>query len=67
MSLNRKPNIANQDLFYSELIDAQRDLSEDQADMMLSKLVLILCNHIGDRLVLSEAIALARSNGAPAI
>lgn len=62
MALNRQPNIAEQDLFYAELIHSQRDLSDEQADMMLSKLVLILCNHIGDRAVLSEAIALARDN-----
>jgi hypothetical protein len=66
MSLLRHPNIDQPDLFYAELIAAQRDLSDEQADMMLSKLVLILCNHIGDRAVLSEAIALARSNTLPA-
>jgi Protein of unknown function (DUF2783) len=62
MALNRQPNIPDQDIFYADLINAQRDLSDEQADMMLAKLVLILCNHIGDRAVLSEAIALARDN-----
>lgn len=62
MALNREPNIPDQDVFYAELIHAQRDLSDEQADMMLAKLVLILCNHIGDREVLREAIALARDN-----
>lgn len=62
MPLNRQPNIPNPDGFYEELIGAQRDLSDDQADMVLAKLVLMLANHIGDRAVLSEAIALARSN-----
>ncbi len=62
MALNRQPNIPDQDVFYAELINAQRDLSDEQADMMLAKLVLILCNHIGDREVLQEAIALARDN-----
>lgn len=62
MALNRQPNIPDQDVFYAELINAQRDLSDEQADMMLAKLVLILCNHIGDREVLREAIALARDN-----
>lgn len=62
MPLNLHPNIAQQDLFYAELIDAQRDLSDAQADTMLAKLVLILCNHVGDRQVLREAIALARAN-----
>jgi hypothetical protein len=62
MTLNRQPNIAQQDLFYAELINSQRDLTEEQADMMVAKLVLILANHVGDRAVLSEAIALARDN-----
>jgi hypothetical protein len=62
MGLNRQPNISDQDVFYAELIEGQRDLSDEQADMMLAKLVLILSNHIGDQAVLSEAIALARDN-----
>lgn len=62
MALNRQPNIPDPDVFYAELIAGQRDLSDEQADMMLAKLVLILSNHIGDRAVLSEAIALARDN-----
>ena len=62
MPLNREPNIPDQDVFYADLIEAQRDLNDDQADMMLAKLVLILCNHVGDREVLAEAIALARNN-----
>lgn len=62
MPLNREPHIAEPDAFYEELIDAQRDLSDEQAEMFLAKLMLILANHIGDRAVLSEAIALARAN-----
>ena len=62
MALNRQPNIPDQDCFYEELIGSQRDLSDEQADMMLAKLVLILANHVGDRAVLSEAIVLARDN-----
>lgn len=62
MPLNRHPNIASSDGFYEELIHAQRDVDDEQADMLMAKLVLLLANHIGDRAVLSEAIALARSN-----
>lgn len=60
--LHRLANIPNADLFYEELIQGQRDLSDEQADMYLAKLVLILANQVGDRAVLSEAIALARNN-----
>jgi hypothetical protein len=62
MPLNRQPNIADPDDFYRELIDSQRGLSDAQAEMLSTKLVLILANHVGDRAVLSEAIALARDN-----
>ncbi len=62
MPLNRHPNIASPDGFYEELIGAQRDMNDEQADMFLAKLVLILSNHLGERSVLTEAIALARNN-----
>jgi hypothetical protein len=62
MPLNHQPNIASPDSFYEELIHAQRDMNDEQADMLLAKLVLVLANHVGDRAVLSEAIALARNN-----
>ena len=61
-ALIRQTNIAQQDTFYAELINGQRNLSDEQADLMIAKLALILCNHVGDRAVLSEAIALARDN-----
>ncbi|MEH0167586.1 DUF2783 domain-containing protein [Paucibacter sp. JuS9] len=62
MALTRTPNIPDVDGFYEQLIAAQRDLSDEQADMLLAKLVLILANQVGDRAVLGEAIELARSN-----
>ena len=62
MPLNRKPNIADPDGFYQELIESQRELTDEQADMLTTKLVLILANHVGDRALLSEAITLARAN-----
>jgi hypothetical protein len=62
MPLNHQPNIPDPDAFYRELIESQRELSDAQAEMMTTKLVLILANQVGDRQVLSEAIALARDN-----
>jgi hypothetical protein len=62
MPLNRAPNIPDPDGFYEELIEGQRGLDDEQAESMLAKLVLILSNHIGEREVLREAIALARDN-----
>jgi len=60
--LIKKPNITDQDTFYAELINAQRNLSDEQADLMIAKLALILCNHVGDREILNQAISLAREN-----
>lgn len=62
MPLQHHPNIADPDGFYEELIRAQHDLPDEQADLLVAKLALILANHVGDRAVLSEAIALARRN-----
>lgn len=59
MKLQLKPNIADPDRFYEMLINAQRDLSDDEVEMMNAKLILILANHVGDRDVLDEAIAVA--------
>ena len=59
MILQTSANIPDQDGFYQELIDSQRDLSDEEASLMNCKLVILLANHIGDRTVLSEAIRLA--------
>lgn len=62
MPLIREPNIAQADQFYAELIDMQRGLTDEQADMMLAKIVLLLSNHIGDRAILTQAMQIARTN-----
>ncbi len=59
MSLIRTPNIADPDAFYRELMDSQRKLDAEDAAAMNARLVLLLANHIGDREILSEAIAIA--------
>lgn len=65
MELLRTPNIADPDGFYEELIAAQAGLDDEQAALMNAKLVLILANQVGDRGLLSQAIALARRAGLP--
>lgn len=56
MPLELRPNIADPDGFYQELIESQRDMEEAEAELMNCKLVLLLANHIGDRTVLREAL-----------
>ena len=63
MPLIHTPNLSDPDGFYEELIDAQRGLSDEQAQLMNAKLVLTLANHIGDREVLREALQVARPLG----
>lgn len=60
MALNLKANIDRPDDFYQELIDMQRDMSEDDVQLMNAKLILIMANHIGNQETLSEAMLLAR-------
>lgn len=60
MSINLKPNIEDPDGFYEMLTDAQRDLSDDDANDMNARLVLILANHVGNFADLKEAIELAK-------
>lgn len=60
MTLERTPHLPDPDGFYEELINCQRDLSDDEAALMNAKLVLTLANHVGDRAVLTEALTLCR-------
>lgn len=47
------------DAFYAMLIDAHRDLSDAQSELLNARIVLLLANHIGDLGVLQEALKLA--------
>ncbi len=47
------------DDFYQDLIDAHRDLSDQQSQQLNARLILLLANHIGDLAVLREAISAA--------
>ena len=48
------------DDFYQALIDAHRDLSDEQSARVNARLVLLFSNHIGDLDVLREAMEIAR-------
>jgi len=54
------PNIPRPDDFYAELLTLHEGLSKAESDAVNARLILILANHIGDREVLSEAMAAAR-------
>ena len=58
--INLKPNIKNNDEFYSKLIDAHEGLSEEESIEFNSRLILILCNQVGDPEILAEALKIAK-------
>jgi len=58
--LNTDPNLPDPDGFYEALVKMTAGLDDTAAQVVTSKLVLLLANHIGDDAVLREAIALAR-------
>ena len=64
--LNTETNLAAPDDFYEALIDAHRDLSNEQSQEMNAALILLLANHLGDMVVLREALAQARASVTPA-
>jgi len=58
--LNIEPNLERPDDFYEALIDAHRDLTREESELVNCKLILLLANHIGDADVLREAMRHAR-------
>ncbi len=57
--LNTPSNIEDPDGFYDELIRLHEGLSEDESHALNARLILVLCNHIGDRDVLRDAFCIA--------
>ena len=60
MAVNLTPNIVDADGFYDTLLRAHEGLSKDESDAYNARLILILCNHIGDRAVLDAALEAAQ-------
>ncbi|HWS12995.1 MAG TPA: DUF2783 domain-containing protein [Rhodocyclaceae bacterium] len=60
MKLTVEANLADPDEFYAMLIEAHRDLSDEQSQLLNAKLILLLANHVGDPEVLRQALDAAR-------
>ena len=60
MALSTVSNFARPDDAFRAVVEAHRDLSDEQSSDLDAALVLILANHIGDLDVLNEAIMLAQ-------
>ena len=61
-TLNTEPNIAAPDDFYASLLAVHDGLSKAESDALNARLILILCNHIGDAQTLEAALRLAANN-----
>jgi len=59
MDLIATPNLKDHDGFYADLLAAHKGLSEEQSHALNAQLILILANHVGDRIVLGQALELA--------
>jgi hypothetical protein len=53
------PNIDNPDDFYAELIAMHAGCGPEESEAINARLILLLCNHIGDRQALREAFEAA--------
>ena len=60
MSLTLDPNILDPDDFYDELLRAHEGLSSTESEALNARLILVLCNHIGNREILSQAFDAAK-------
>ena len=54
-------NLPDPDGFYVQLVRLYDGLDRDAAEAVSARLILLLCNHIGDRDVLRDAFQLART------
>jgi len=61
-ALNTDSNLPAPDDFYQDLIDAHRDLTDEQSALLNARLILLLANHVGDPKALREALAAARQD-----
>ncbi|NQW51191.1 MAG: DUF2783 domain-containing protein [Rhodospirillales bacterium] len=59
-ALRRTLNIARPDDVYNAIVDAHRDLTDEQCRAFDARLILLLANHVGDEDVLREALTEAR-------
>ena len=60
MSLILEPNIPDPDGFYDELLRAHEGLTDDESEAFNARLILTLCNPIGDREILRAALEAAK-------
>ena len=55
-------NLPAPDDFYETLLEMHQGLSDEQSELVNARLILLLANHIGDMVVLREAMRTARED-----
>ncbi|MDB5574685.1 MAG: topoisomerase [Tardiphaga sp.] len=60
MTLSTASNFKDPDSAYRAVVEAHRGLTDAQSADLDAMLVLVLANHIGDAVVLAEALSLAK-------
>lgn len=53
------PKLEQADDFYADLLATHEGLTKAESDALNARLVLVLANHIGNRAILTEALAAA--------
>jgi HD-GYP domain-containing protein (c-di-GMP phosphodiesterase class II) len=56
MMLKRDLNLARPDDVYNAIVDAHKDMTDEQVRAFDAKLILLLVNHVGDEAVIREAL-----------
>ena len=54
--LKRELNLARPDDIYNAIVDAHKDMTDEQVRAYDAKLILLLVNHVGDEAVVREAL-----------
>lgn len=62
MALEREAKVGDSDGLYATIIEAHQGLSLEDSAALNARFVLLLANHIGDALVVREALAAARAS-----
>jgi Protein of unknown function (DUF2783) len=65
MMLRRTLNLAHPDDIYNAIVDAHKELTDEQCRTFDARLILLLVNHIGDEAVIQEALNAALKETRP--
>lgn len=62
--LTTSTNLSDHDDLYQMIVDLHEGRTEEDSRKINAKLILLLMNHVGDREIIAEAIAIAEATAA---